>query len=143
MATCVAFFMPLHLGPFDRNVYLDAELSNPETLAYATQYPNVSEQLAQEVQGAKGIGIYKNGLCIGGAYVDDEHFFHVSVLPQFHGVWAFVFGQVLNWAWSVAHPLNVIVSKQNTKVMALFRSVNFVLVGGNKQVAYYQISRRT
>ena len=132
--------MSLTIGPFDKAVYLEAELSSLEAKALAS--PEAIQRLEAEIDRSSCVGIYRDNKCIGGAYVDPDRYFHIAVLPAHHKRWAFVFQAILEWAWLIAHPLTVIVSVQNSKVKALFRAFDYRLLKATSCFEIYEISRR-
>lgn len=132
--------MSLTIGPFDKAVYLEAELSSLEAKALAS--PDAIQRLEAEIDRSNCVGIYRDNKCIGGAYVDSDRYFHIAVLPAHHKRWAFVFQAILEWAWSIAHPFIAMVGVQNYQVKALFRFVDATPLQVTSCFEIYEISRR-
>jgi GNAT superfamily N-acetyltransferase len=90
----------------DKDLFLQIDLTEKEYTAIASKYPS--------------IGFEIDGKCVGGMFVRAKKI-HLSVLPEYHGQWGWLFTPAFKWAFSVSDPLYAYVSRENEKVLRFIR----------------------
>ena len=98
------------------------------------------EYFIQQRSNLPSIGMAIDGVCIGGAYMDDG-FIHISMLPEYHGKWSLVYAEVLAWAFSHADPIYASILENNKTCLRFSERSGWEMVGRYDEVVYYRSTR--
>jgi GNAT superfamily N-acetyltransferase len=90
----------------DKDLFMQVDLTEEEYVRIASKYPSV--------------GFEVNGINIGGMFIRANKL-HLSVMPEYHGQWGWLFEPAFKWAFSVSDPLYAYVSRDNEKVLRFIR----------------------
>ena len=90
----------------DKELFMQFDLKEQEYITLASKYPS--------------IGFEVDNKCVGGMFVRANKI-HLSVLPEYHGKWGWLFKPAFKWAFTVSDPLYAIVSRENEKVLRFIR----------------------
>ena len=88
------------------------------------------------------IGFEIDGKCIGGMFINKDKL-HLSVLPDYHGKWGFLFTPAFKWAFSVTDPLRAIVSENNKKVIQFIERHDWQLTDKKGSSLIYLLTDKT
>lgn len=122
----------------DHNVMYEAEQVSytPEIRAIWTREHYVSRR-----RGLPAIGFEVDGKPIGGVYMD-HGFIHISLLPEFHGKWAFAYMRGLEWALSHADPIYASIAASNKKCIRYVQQSGWEPVGQYSDVVFYRSNKK-
>lgn len=90
----------------DKDLFLQIDLTEEEYVQIASKYPSVGFEI--------------DGLNVGGMFIRANKL-HLSVMPEYHGKWGWLFEPAFKWAFTVSDPLYAYVSRDNDKVLRFIR----------------------
>lgn len=90
----------------DKDLFFQFDLTEEEYVRIASKYPS--------------IGFEIDGKSVGGMFVRAGRI-HLSVMPEYHGKWGWLFTPAFKWAFSLSDPLYAYVSRENEKVLRFIR----------------------
>jgi GNAT superfamily N-acetyltransferase len=90
----------------DKDLFLQFDLTEEEYVRIASKYPSVGFEI--------------DGENVGGMFVRAGRI-HLSVMPEYHGKWGWLFTPAFKWAFSLSDPLYAYVSRENEKVLRFIR----------------------
>jgi GNAT superfamily N-acetyltransferase len=92
-------------------------------LMYDIELPTINPELRKAVTrelfieyylNAPSLGFEVDDQCVGGVLLKDKCF-HIAVLPAFHGKWALLYRDVLEWVFKQEYPAYGLVNANNQK----------------------------
>ena len=122
----------------DREVMYEAERSSYNKMFREL----VSKQIyLAETSGYQAIGFELDGCCIGGAMLCAKYA-HVSVLPEYHGTWTFLWRQALEWIFAQRCPAYAPVHIDNVKCRRFMRRNNWKIIDTMGDFQIYEMDRQ-
>ena len=88
------------------------------------------------------IGFEIDGKCVGGMIVRNNRI-HLSVLPDYHGKWGWLFTPAFKWAFAVNDPLYAYVSRDNEKVLRFIRRHDWKKVNQIQSTIIFELTDLT
>lgn len=90
----------------DKELFANFDLTEEEYVRLASKNPS--------------IGFEIDGKNVGGMFIRSQKI-HLSVMPEYHGQWGWLFTPAFKWAFSISDPLYAYVSRDNDKVLRFIR----------------------
>lgn len=124
----------------DLSVMYQAEKESDKELF--TQISLTQEEYVRLISKYPAIGFEIDGKCIGGIVVRHNKI-HLSVLPEYHGKWGWLFTPAFKWAFSLSDPLYAIVSRDNDKVLRFIRRHDWELIDEQGSTMIFKLTETT
>jgi len=112
----------------DKDLFNMLSLTEEDYVSLASKYPS--------------IGFEIDGKCVGGMFIRQDHL-HLSVLPEYHGRWGFLFTPAFKWAFSVTDPLKAVVSVNNDKIIRFIERHDWKLIDQQGSTLLYLFTDQT
>jgi len=112
----------------EKELFQQFDITESEYVALASKNPS--------------IGFEIDGKCVGGMFIHQDKL-HLSVLPEYHSRWAFLYTPAFKWAFSIADPLRAIVNINNTKVIRLINRHDYQLIDKQGSTLIYLLTDKT
>jgi hypothetical protein len=112
----------------DKDLFNMFSLTEEDYVGLTSKYPS--------------IGFEIDGKCVGGMFIRQDKL-HLSVLPEYHGKWGFLFTPAFKWAFSVTDPLKAVVSVSNYKVIRFIERHRWKLIDEQGSTLIYLLTDQT
>lgn len=128
------------LNKADFSVIYQAELESDKDLF--NMFSLTEEDYVGLTSKYPSIGFEIDGKCVGGMFIRQDKL-HLSVLPEYHGKWGFLFTPAFKWAFSVTDPLKAVVSVSNNKVLRFIERHRWKLIDEQGSTLIYLLTDQT
>jgi hypothetical protein len=112
----------------DKDLFKEFNLTEDEYIRLASRYPSVGFEIDNK--------------CVGGLFIRQDKI-HLSVLPEYHGKWGFLFTPAFKWAFSVTDPLKAVVNVNNDKVIRFIERHDWTLIDQQGSTLIYLLTDQT
>lgn len=112
----------------DKSLFDQIKLTCEEYVKLASKYPS--------------IGFEIDGKCVGGMFIRRDRI-HLSVMPEYHGKWGWLFTPAFKWAFSVSDPLYAYVSRDNELVLRFIRRHDWFLIEETGSAMIFELTDLT
>lgn len=112
----------------DRELFEQFNLTKDEYISLVQDYPSIGFEIDKK--------------CVGGMFIRQDKI-HLSVLPEYHGKWGFLFTPAFKWAFSVTDPLKAVVSVSNYKVIRFIERHRWKLIDEQGSTLIYLLTNQT
>jgi hypothetical protein len=128
------------LDKADFSVIYQAELDSDKELF--NMFSLTEEDYVRLASKYPSIGFEIDGKCVGGMFIRQDKL-HLSVLPEYHGKWGFLFTPAFKWAFSVTDPLKAVVNVSNSKVIRFIERHRWKLIDEQGSTLIYLLTDQT
>lgn len=112
----------------DKEMFRFFNLTLDEYIKLVSKYPSVGFEI--------------DGRNVGGMFVRKNRI-HLSVQPDYHGKWGWLFTPAFKWAFSVSDPLYAIVSRENEKVLRFIRRHDWKQIDEQGSTVVFELTDMT